>query len=126
MLEFNALWDTGATNSVITQDVVTKLELLPEGTSKVFHAQGSEDVPNYFVNLGLPNGVAIVGVQVVQGVLEGCDLLIGMDIINLGDFAITNKDGKTVLSFIMPSLNHIDFVKVLQDTAEQRNEQQTN
>ena len=109
MFAFNGLWDTGATNSVITQDVATKLELIPEGTSTVFHAQGSTVVPKYFVNLGLPNGVEIVGVQVSQGDLKSCDLLIGMDIINLGDFAITNKDGVTMLSFIMPSINHIDF-----------------
>ena len=65
-----------------------------------------------------------MGVQVLRGVLEGCDLLIGMDIINLGDFAITNKDGVTMLSFIMPSLNHIDFVKLLEETAAKRNDQQ--
>lgn len=124
MVEFNALWDTGATASVITQDVVTKLNLPPEGTTTVFHAQGSEKVPYYFVNLGLPNGAEIAGVQVLRGILEGCDLLIGMDIINLGDFAITNKDGVTMLSFIMPSINHIDFAKVLEKAAATRNDQQ--
>ena len=116
MLEFDALWDTGATSSVIAGSVATRLELVPEGTSRVFHVQGSERVPNYFVNLGLPNRVTIAGVRVTQGVLMGFDVLIGMDIINMGDFAVTNRDDKTVLSFQMPSMNHIDFVEILEDS----------
>lgn len=118
MLEFDALWDTGATASVITEDVATRLELVPEGTSVVFHAQGSKRVPNYFVNLGLPNGVESAAVRVTQGVLKGCDVLIGMDIINMGDFAVTNRGGVTMLSFQMPSISHIDFVELLGEENE--------
>ena len=121
MLEFDSLWDTGATRSVITQEVATKLELLAEGTAKVFHAQGSKHVPKYFVNLGLPNRVQVVGVEVVEGILKGCDVLIGMDIINMGDFAVTNQDGVTMLSFQMPSVNHIDFVKILEESKPKDN-----
>ena len=119
MMEFDALWDTGATASVISKDVATELELPPEGTSQVFHAQGSEFVPNYFINLGLPNRVGVAGVRVTEGVLKGIDVLIGMDIINTGDFAVTNRDGVTILSFQMPSISHIDFVKILEDSKQQ-------
>lgn len=118
MLEFDALWDTGATASVISKDVATKLDLLPEGTSMVFHAQGSERVPIYFVNLGLPSGVESAVVRVTQGVLTGCDVLIGMDIINKGDFAVTNRGGVMMLSFQMPSIDHIDFVEMLEEKNE--------
>ena len=38
-------------------------------------------------------------------------MLIGMDVINAGDFAITNKDGKTVFSFRIPSMERIDFTQ---------------
>ncbi len=38
-------------------------------------------------------------------------MLIGMDIISRGDFAVTNKDGKTTFSFRLPSVAKIDFVK---------------
>ena len=34
-----------------------------------------------------------------------------MDVISTGDFAVTNKDGKTNLSFRVPSVEYIDFVK---------------
>lgn len=115
-LEFDALWDTGATASVISLEVATRLELLSEGTAKVFHAQGSKHVPKHFVNLGLPNKVQVRGVKVLEGILKGCDALIGMDIINLGDFAVTNRDGVTMLSFQMPSVSHIDFVKILEES----------
>jgi hypothetical protein len=37
------------------------------------------------------------------------NVIIGMDIITLGDFAISNKDEKTVLSFRIPSVDTIDF-----------------
>ena len=36
---------------------------------------------------------------------------IGMDIINAGDFVITNVEGKTCMSFQIPSVRRIDFVK---------------
>ena len=42
--------------------------------------------------------------------LGGIDVLIGMDILGLGDFAVTHHDGKTVFSFCVPSRRHIDFV----------------
>jgi hypothetical protein len=37
-------------------------------------------------------------------------MLIGMNIITMGDFAITNHRGQTVMSFRVPSLQKIDFV----------------
>ena len=115
VLEFDALWDTGATASVITEAVASALELVQEGSSRVFHAQGSAIVPIYFVNLGLPNGVTVEGVKVSQGSFLGCDVVIGMDIMNQCDFAMTNRNGKTVFSFQMPSVNHIDFVAMLEE-----------
>lgn len=37
-------------------------------------------------------------------------LLIGMDIIGMGDFAVTNANGRTVFSFRVPAIEEIDFV----------------
>jgi len=37
-------------------------------------------------------------------------MLIGMDVICKGDFAITNFQGNTTFSFRMPSMYEIDFV----------------
>lgn len=112
--EITAIWDTGATGSVITKDTARKLNLKPTGLSQVCHFGGiSENVNVYLVNFYLPNKVVIQNVRVTEcDDTEGrYDALIGMDIITLGDFAITNPNGKTVISYQFPSLNNIDFVK---------------
>ena len=58
------------------------------------------------------NKVCFRSLRVTEGDLPGdVEVLIGMDIIGSGDFAISNKDGKTAFSFRMPSLERIDFVE---------------
>ena len=78
----------------------------------MYHAQGKGLTNEYLVNVALLNGVVIPGVRVTEGVLAGCDVLIGMDIIAMGDFAVTNANahGGTTLSFCIPSIAEIDFV----------------
>ena len=49
--------------------------------------------------------------RVCGGYSEQWDVLIGMDIINLGDFAVSNHNGKTTFSFRMPSVDEIIFTK---------------
>ncbi len=112
-VEFDAIWDTGATNSVITQAVVDACRLMPIGMTQV-HAVNSTDISEiYLVNIHLPNNVAFVGMRVTKGKLPGNEsgILIGMDIINSGDFAVTNKNGITKFSFRVPSEADIDFVQ---------------
>jgi SEC-C motif/gag-polyprotein putative aspartyl protease len=111
-LKFVAIWDTGATNTVITANVVAACGLKPVGMTKVHTAGGIRDSEVYLVNVALPNGVGFAGVRVTKGDIgTGADVLIGMDIIGTGDFAVTNAGGKTVFSFRYPSVEHIDFVK---------------
>ncbi len=58
----------------------------------------------------------IVGaVPVSEGGIAGADILIGMDIIAMGDFAITNGNGRSSWTFRMPSVEEIDFVKEIQE-----------
>jgi hypothetical protein len=69
-------------------------------------------VNTYFVDLGLPNGVTIRDVLVSCADLgDDIDVLIGMDIIRHGDFAITNVNNHTTFSFRTPSMKEIDYVK---------------
>jgi predicted aspartyl protease len=113
--QFTALWDTGASGTVISKAVVDKLALKPIGKSKVFHANGESIVNVYAINLFLPNQVAFQFIKVTEGVLSGFDLLIGMDIITIGDFSISNVGGKTTFSFRVPSIKEVDFVKEHKD-----------
>jgi predicted aspartyl protease len=110
--EFAAIWDTGATASVITSNVVSQCDLKPIGMAKTHTAGGVIHTPVYLVCIGLPNRIKIPLVRVTEGNLgPNADVLIGMDIICMGDFVVTNKDGKTVFSYRMPSFECIDFVK---------------
>lgn len=109
--QYNAIWDTGATGSVIDQKVVVELGLKPIGITMVSHADGQCMKSVYLVNIGLPNRVGFQHMRVTEGNLGDVDVLIGMDIISQGDFAITNAKGTTTFSFRCPSLERIDFVK---------------
>ena len=108
----SALWDTGATNSLVTKDTANKMGLVPVGTCMMSHAGGSDPTNRYLVNIDLPNGVSVFGVTVLecQEIPGQIGAIIGMDIITQGDFSITNVSGKTVLSFRIPSVETIDYV----------------
>lgn len=45
----------------------------------------------------------------MSGDIGDYDVIIGMDIITLGDFVITNKDDQTWFAFCYPSCEHIEF-----------------
>lgn len=117
--EYRAIWDTGATGTVITSNVVSGLGLQPSGKVTV-QGVGQAGIPaehicdTYLVNVYLPNNVIIVGVRVSENSIAGCDVLVGMDIIGHGDFAITNHDGKTTWTFRTPPCEEIDFVQEIE------------
>ena len=107
--DYTAIWDTGATASVITDKIVTELGLQPIGLTQVKHAHGQAQAEVYLVNIRLPNKVAFAGVKVTKGILANTDALIGMDIITQGDFSVSNFNGTTMFSFRVPSTEHTDF-----------------
>ncbi|OGI90357.1 hypothetical protein A3B01_02290 [Candidatus Nomurabacteria bacterium RIFCSPLOWO2_01_FULL_41_52b] len=116
--QYLAIWDTGATGSVITKKVADDLNLKPISVKEVYHAAGKSISNVYLVNILLPDSVMIPNVQVTEANLtndktpenEQTQVLIGMDIIGIGDFAVTNFNGKTMLSFRVPSASEIDLV----------------
>jgi predicted aspartyl protease len=101
---FKGLWDTGATHTVISAKAVRLLRLIPVGKTRVWHAQGDTTVPTYYISVKLPGQIEISGITALKGKLSDVDVLIGMDIINRGDFIICNCDGKTTFRFRMPSV----------------------
>lgn len=115
--DYKALWDTGATNSVITPKVVTELGLVPAGVSKNRHAGGVSDVNIYYVDICLPNNIIIPQVKVSECADQAgrFDLIIGMDIISLGDFSISGPGNRRMVSFCMPSTFQLDYVQIAND-----------
>ncbi|GEM_PF-130663 len=107
--QYSGIWDTGATNSVITRRIVDECALKPIGMIRTQTAGGEMNSYVYYVNLLLMGRIEVISVKVSECVLPGADMLIGMDIIGLGDFSITNKAGKTDFAFRCPSEGWLDI-----------------
>jgi hypothetical protein len=115
--KYQALYDTGATHSSISPKVVTELGLASVGAQKVGVGGGTLMTTVHLVNIGLPNKVMFPMMRVAQIALHGgIDALIGMDILGMGDFAVTHHSGSTTFSFCCPSRRDIDFVAEVSDS----------
>ena len=112
-----ALWDTGATHTAIAMEVAGDMDLIPVGMCNVQTPSGNKTFPTYCVDLILPNHVVIKDVQVVGSEIgkQGLGLLVGMDIIALGDFAVSNHSGKTQFTFRVPSCSDASFIDNARD-----------
>lgn len=128
---FNAaIWDTGASNTVITPQVVEALQkeygIQPTGMIQV-NAVGDKpeskhEAETYLVDVLLPDNVLIPNLNVLCDSISGCDVLIGMDIIQRGDFCISNAKGKTTFTFCIPPFNKTTdlYIKVMEENAKIR------
>ena len=115
-----AIWDTGATGSAITPLTAKKLGLAPVGLKMVSGLGGTIQKNTYIVDIRLPNDIVIPDLSVTEidnpvddkgNPIDAFGLLIGMDIITRGDMTITNFEGKTVMTFRIPSLVCTDYVQ---------------
>ena len=115
-----AIWDTGATGSAVTELTARKLNLEPTGIKNVSGLGGTIPKNTYVVDIVLPNNVRIPNLTVTEldnpvdlngNKVDNFGVLIGMDIISKGDFSITNFEGKTVMSFRIPSIACTDYVR---------------
>ena len=115
-LDVRALWDTGATNTCISEETAKKLAMIPTGKINIKTPSGTKEKYTYMVNIALPNHVGVKELVVCESEIgnQGIDLLIGMDVILLGDFAISNYQGKTTFTFRVPSKQTTDYVKQIQ------------
>ena len=109
----NALWDTGASLSAITPEIQNKLKATPVGKRSISGIHEAKVVDVVLVKVELPNSVIKKSIEVVVcNIPSNFDVILGMDIISLGDFAISNGNDQTLLSFAAPSFQEkIDFSK---------------
>lgn len=105
----STVWDTGATSTIISEEVVNALDLKPSNKAQIEGVGGLMDSNVYSINIYFENHLEFKSIEVLSGDIGDYDLIIGMDIITLGDFVISNKDGKTWFSFRHPSNEHIEF-----------------
>lgn len=108
-----AQWDTGASSTCISERVVSELNQPPIGVTIISTPAGQRQCNKYLVDIVLPNNVKVTDVEVIETEIgtQQIDVLIGMDIITLGDFVISNNNGKTTFSYRFPSKKKIDFVQ---------------
>jgi len=106
-----ALWDTGANRSCVSVKMAKRLGLLKIDTSDTSGVSGVFSSFVHLIDIVLPNMISVRNVRVTEFIDDGdFDVIIGMDIITCGDFAISNYGRKTVVSFRVPAQKPpIDF-----------------
>ncbi len=104
-------WDTGASGTCISKKVVSDFNLAPIGKMNAHTPSGIGVMNVYMINLILNNEVVFSNLRVMDSEIgnQGIDVLIGMDIISNGDFAISNFEGRTQFSFRLPSQEHVEY-----------------
>jgi hypothetical protein len=84
---------------------MSQLNLIPIDTKVVHGINSKQTVDVVAISIKLPNGLLIPDIRVfVCDIPSPIDMLIGMDIIQLGDFHISNTRSRTLFSFVIPSL----------------------
>jgi hypothetical protein len=103
VIRIRALWDTGAMLSAITPDIAKRLNLVSTNRIRV-NGIGNYCIADIVrVSIRLPNLVELKNARIsVLNLVKDVDMLVGMDIIQLGDFSISNGAGKTLFTFAMP------------------------
>lgn len=102
----NAIWDTGATSSMISAAIARKLQLVPVGTVQIAGVHGVQNAKCYLIDIVFQNGFTVPDIKVSEGSnFGGFDLLVGMDIIGRGVMVIDGMDEKLQVNFQFPADN---------------------
>jgi hypothetical protein len=110
-----ALWDTGAQSSTISSVLAVKLGLPAIGQRVMNGAGGSYIAKEYLAGLLLPNRILINSISLYDFVgAPHFDMLIGMDIITMGDFLVSSHSGITHFSFQIPSIGGVTLQNIRQ------------
>ena len=113
LIPIKALWDTGSSESVISSNLVNTLSLQSIGSALLNGTSLSCKTNIYEVILLLAEKQRI-SLQVTASPQigeSGIDLLIGLDVISMCDFAISADNENLCMSVRFPSLGLIDFTK---------------
>jgi len=115
LFEIEAIWDTGAMSTCIKPALWKRLKLRPleSGRTKFAGIGGIVESDVSFVALLLTSKLIIECCPVYVADFPGdADILIGMDIIGMGDFAVCNTNDITSFSFVVPPFpDRINFAE---------------
>lgn len=116
-VRMKSLWDTGASFTVIKPELRDKLKLqmIKSGSPATFAGIGKEmhKANNTVLSIRLCENFEISWCPVyVLDFTVDVDIIIGMNIIGMGDFAVCNTNKETSFSFAYPSFpDRIDFTE---------------
>jgi hypothetical protein len=101
----SAVWDTGSTFTAISRPLAEQYGLWSSRSATASGLGGFNNGSWLNLPFRLSNGKLFTSQRTMSCDLPaGIDFVIGMDIIRTGDFCISNSGGKTLFSFITPSL----------------------
>lgn len=96
----SALIDTGAMRTCISSRVANALSLIPTGTMRIEAANGHTDLVNtHIVNIDFGDDIRFEMMKVPRLNMSDEDMIIGMDILCQGDYAVSNSENKTIFMF---------------------------
>lgn len=107
MMAVNALWDTGSTESLISEKIVKMIEPILKNKSKYVTRDVVIECETYAVSLSLSDEITFRDVLMKKADLsdKNVDIIIGMDIISRGDFEIRNYNNLVEFAFRIPPKN---------------------
>lgn len=110
--QFIGIWDTGAMSTVVTPKVLKQLSLPIIDTTHICGVNSNGIAPVVLIDLILPNQFRIESIRAAVADIKGADILLGMNIITMGDFSVSNLNGETELSFAIPPFeNRTDLLE---------------
>jgi len=112
-LTTDALWDTGASISAVTPEIQKQLKATPIDKKTISGIHSTQIVDVVYITLELPNHVIKKNIEVVVcNITSNVGMILGMDIISMGDFALSNGNDQTLISFAVPPFEEkIDFAR---------------
>jgi predicted aspartyl protease len=86
---YKALWDTGATETLISSKVINELNLEQTGEVELSTINGNINSKRYGCGILLENHSKSINIQPAEfSHRKECDVIIGMDIIQYGRFVL--------------------------------------
>ena len=93
-----AMWDTGSQFTFLSSRIIEALQLKQTGRMEVSGINGESEADVYIVHVVLPSGDAVINVEALGSEYADYDVIIGMDIIMLGEFHFDKVDDHSVFS----------------------------
>ena len=100
-IKVQALFDTGAQTTAISDKVINFLNLVPRGSAKVYTSQSSKIVNKYDIALEFDSNMYLNTMRVFRADLQdhSIDCLIGRDVLKFGVFTYDGPNKSFRLAF---------------------------